>query len=87
MHRAATKRVWMTNESSIRGNGSLLLRLEYSLQVTYWSWYVDMQYLADGLKIPFSPDTERYTFIYDIPIVYHESTITETTRCKNITSR
>lgn len=51
MHGAATQRVWMTDEPGKFGGFSLLFGFEYPLQVTLWSWYVDVKYLAYGVRV------------------------------------
>jgi hypothetical protein len=51
MHGTATQRVWMADKPGIFGSFSLLFGFEYPLQVTMWSWYVDVKYLAYGVLV------------------------------------
>ena len=51
MHGAATQRVWMADKPGKFGSFSLLFGFEYPLQVTLWSWYVDVKYLAYSVLV------------------------------------
>jgi hypothetical protein len=41
----------MADKPGIFGSFSLLFGFEYPLQVTMWSWYVDVKYLAYGVLV------------------------------------
>jgi len=48
MHRAAAQWMRVADKPGILGLDPVFLGFEYCLQVTLWSWYIYMQYLADN---------------------------------------
>jgi len=51
MHSAAAQGMWVADQPGKFGSFSLLFGFEYPLQVTLWSWYVDVKYLAYGVLV------------------------------------